>query len=239
MNISNQNIDFIFGEINNYQQIGKAYLEFDITVRDTAGNFTDVSVIILVNIAFAFCFKQAALATTGSMDLEDIKYVGQVSTIMRLLTSKDRDFSSCFDKNVETPLKDINPLKQILINNYADEVKKGKIKGQLPLEHMIGFCKSFTKLTKNLRFHLTFKMNDLQHIIFTTITTDINVTINSLYSYVPTLVPNSQIQVMFNEAIMNNYTISFDPWYTERKISNDGRELQVDIGSAEKIKSPK
>ena len=44
---------------------------------------------------------------------------------------------------------------------------------------------------------------------------------------------------MFNEAIMNIYTITFDSWYTERKISNDGRELQVDIGKAQKINSPK
>ena len=38
---------------------------------------------------------------------------------------------------------------------------------------------------------------------------------------------------------MKNYTITFDSWYTERKISNDGRELQVDIGSAQHINSPK
>ena len=44
---------------------------------------------------------------------------------------------------------------------------------------------------------------------------------------------------MFYECIMNNYTITFDPWYTERKISNDGRELQVVIGSAEHNISPK
>ena len=41
------------------------------------------------------------------------------------------------------------------------------------------------------------------------------------------------------ESSMNNYTITFDSWYTERKISNDGRELQVDIGSAQQINSPK
>ena len=152
LNDSNQNIDFIFGENYNYHQSGNAYLGFDITVRDIAGNFTDASVIRLVNNAFAYCFKQATLATTGGMDLEDIKYVGQVSTIMRLLTSKDSDLSSCFDKNAEKPLKDNNPLKQILINNYADEVNKGKIKGQLPLEHIFGFCKSFKKITKNLGF---------------------------------------------------------------------------------------
>ena len=44
---------------------------------------------------------------------------------------------------------------------------------------------------------------------------------------------------MFNEAIMNNYTITFDSWYTERKILNDGRELQVEFGSAQKINCPK
>ena len=82
-------------------------------------------------------------------------------------------------------------------------------------------------------------MNDLQDIIFTTIADDINVTINSLYLYVPQLIPSTTTQVMFNEAIMNNYTITFDSWYTERKISNDGRELQVDIGCAQHINSPK
>ena len=82
-------------------------------------------------------------------------------------------------------------------------------------------------------------MNELQDIIFTTLANDINVTINSLYLYVPILISNSSTQVVFNEAIINNYTITFDSWYTERKISNDGRELQVDIGSAQKINSPK
>ena len=32
LNDSNQNIDFIFVENNNYLQIGNGYLEFDITV---------------------------------------------------------------------------------------------------------------------------------------------------------------------------------------------------------------
>ena len=38
---------------------------------------------------------------------------------------------------------------------------------------------------------------------------------------------------------MNSYTITFDSWYTEGKLSNDGRELQVDIGSAQHVNSPK
>ena len=125
------------------------------------------------------------------MDIDDIKYVGQVSTIMRLLTSKDGDLSSYFDKNGESVIDDKNPLKQILINNHAVEANKGRIKGHLALEHIFGFCKTFKKITKNVGFHLKFKMNDLQDIIFTTIANDINVIINSLYLFVPVLVPNS------------------------------------------------
>ena len=82
-------------------------------------------------------------------------------------------------------------------------------------------------------------MNGLQDIIFTTIADDINVTINSLNLFVPKFIPSTSTQVIFNESIMNNYTITFDSWYTERKISNDGRELQFDIGSAQQINSPK
>ena len=44
---------------------------------------------------------------------------------------------------------------------------------------------------------------------------------------------------MLNESSMNNYTITFDSWYTEREISSDGRELPVDIGRAQHINSPK
>ena len=244
LNDSNQNVEFIFGENNKYHQIGNAYLEFDITIRKVAAavadpNFENTDQIRLINNAFAYCFTQATLSTTGGMDIEDIKYVGQVSTIMRLLTSKDNDLSSYFDKNGEAVINNDNPLKQILINNHDVDANKGNIKGHLALEHIFGFCKTFKKITKNLGFHLKFKMNDLQDIIFTILANDINVTINSLYLFVPILIPHTQTQVMFNEAIMNNYTITFDSWYTERKISNDGRELQVDIGSAQHNNSPK
>ena len=44
---------------------------------------------------------------------------------------------------------------------------------------------------------------------------------------------------MFNESIKNNYTITYDSWYTERKLSSDGNELQVDFGSAQNGNSPK
>ena len=108
-----------------------------------------------------------------------------------------------------------------------------------PLQYTFGFCQSSKKITKNLGFHLTFKTANLQDIIFTTIATDINLTINGLYLYVPILIPNTQTQVMFEESIMNKYTNTFDSSYTDSKISIDGRELQVDIGSAQYFNSHK
>ena len=173
------------------------------------------------------------------MDLEVNKHVGPDSTIMRLLTSKDSDLSSYFDKNGESVLDNINHLKRILIVNHAEQLNKGRKEGQLALEHNFGFCKTFRKVTKNLGFHLTFKINDLQDIIFITIADDINVTIISIHLYVPQLNPSTSTQVMFNESFKNSYTITFDSWYTERKIPNDGRELQADIGSAQHINSLK
>ena len=238
LNDPDQNVEIIFGENKNYHQIGNAYLEFDITVRDTTGAFTNASNIRLIKNALAYCFKEARFSTPGGSYLEHIKYVGQVSTIMRLLTCKDSDLSSCFDKSGESALNDNNVLKRILINNHVD-VNKGKHRGRLELEHFFGFCKTFTKITKNLGFHITFRTANLKVIILTTISTDINVTINYLYLYVPILIPNTQTQVMFNESSVNSYTITFDSWYTERKISNDGKELQVDIGSSQHINSPK
>ena len=73
------------------------------------------------------------------------------------------------------------------------------------------------------------KTNDLQNIIFTTIATDINVTTNSLYLFVPVLIPNTETQVMFNESNTTKQTMSYDSWYTERKLSTNGNELQVNI----------
>ena len=43
----------------------------------------------LVNNASAYCFKEARLSTTDGSDIDLYKYVEQVSTIMRVLPSKD------------------------------------------------------------------------------------------------------------------------------------------------------
>ena len=113
LNDADQNIEFVFGENSSYHQIGNAHLEFDITVRNTDNDnaLADASIIRLTNNALAFCFKEDRLSTTGGSDLEYNKYVVQVSTIMRLLTSKDGDLSSCFDKSGGSPLNDNNVLK--------------------------------------------------------------------------------------------------------------------------------
>ena len=244
LNQSDQNIEFIFGENNNYHQVGNSYLEFDITVRrEDDANFTNNSRIRLTNNAFAYCFKEARLGITSGSDLEHNKYCGQVSTIMRVLFSKDGDLLSQFDNINEGNTDDdfdSTSLKKMLIN-YQDvagqEVNKGKIKGLLPLEHIFGFCKSFKKI-KNLGFHIIFGTADLQDIIFTSIADNINVTINSLYLFVSTLTPNTETQLMFNGSIQNNYRIFFDDWFTERRVVSD-TITQIDIGSAQQVNSPK
>ena len=82
------------------------------------------------------------------------------------------------------------------------------------------------------------KTNDLQYIINATIATDINVTINSLYLYVPILIPNTQTQVMFNESIQKIIQ-SLMILGKERNLSTDGNDLQVDIGSTQHVNGPK
>ena len=113
------------------------------------------------------------------------------------------------------------------------------MKGQLPLEHIFGFCKTFKKKTKNLGFHITLKTIDLQKIIFTTLANDLNVKIFSVYRFVPIITPNTDTQVMFNESNKSKHTITYDSWYTERKIFTDGNEFQVDIASSQNTNSPK
>ena len=53
------------------------------------------------------------------------------------------------------------------------------------------------------------------------------------------MLPDTETQDMFNESIKNSYTITCDSWYAERKLSTVGNELQVDIGGAQHVNSPK
>ena len=120
----------------------------------------------------------------------------------------------------------------MLKNNHTD-ANKGKIIGYLYLEVVFGFCKTFKKVTKNLVFHIMFKTKDLQ-----TLADDIKVTNNNLYLYVPNLIPNVETQVKFNEATQNNFNITCDEYYTERRVISD-MIAEVDIESSQKVNSPK
>ena len=250
LNQSDQNIEFIFGENNNYHQIGNAYLQFDITVRkDDNTNFHNDDAIRLVNNGFAFRFKEGRLSTSLGTDIEHKKFCPQVSTIMRVISNKDGDLISQFDNINENDIPVLErladlptqiqstPHQKMLINNHAD-ANRGKIKGYLYLEDIFGFCKTFKKVTKNLGFHLMLKTNDLQDIIYTSMVEDIKVTINNLYLYIPNLIPSVETQVLFNEATQNNYKISYDEYFTERRLISD-MIVQVDIGSSQKVNSPK
>ena len=71
LNQSDQHIEFIFAEDNNYHQIGNSYLEFDITERRTNNaDLGDNEPIRMTNIALAYIFKEASLSTTSRNDLE-------------------------------------------------------------------------------------------------------------------------------------------------------------------------
>ena len=93
LNQSDQNNNFIFGENNNYHQIGNAYLEFDITVRKTyTTNFHNEDPIRLVNDGFEFCFKEARLSTLIGSDIEHNKVCCQIITIMKVISNRDCDY---------------------------------------------------------------------------------------------------------------------------------------------------
>ena len=66
---------------------------------------------------------------------------------------------------------------------------------------------------------------------------DTNVTINSLYLYVPNQIPKVETQVMVNEATQKNKKISYDECYTGRRIISD-MITQAYIGSSQQVKSP-
>ena len=250
LNQSDQNIEFIFGENNNYHQVGNGYLEFNITVRkgDTT-NFHIEDPIRLVNNAFSFCFKEARLSTTMGSDIEHNKFCGQVSAIRKVISNKYDDLLSQFGNIIENDIPLLErlvdlppqiksiPHQKMLIDNHTD-ANKGRIKGYLYLEDIFGFCKTFKKVTKNLGFHLTFNSAKLQDIIYTSMADYIFVTNNSLYLFVPNLIPSVETQLMFNEATQNKYKISFHEWYTERRIISD-LLVQHDIGSAQNVISPK
>ena len=120
----------------------------------------------MVNNGFAFCFNEATIATTGGIEIEHVKFLGQVSNGIRPLTNKDGDLLSYFDnindRDENTSMNKIS-INDRLTNSQIVEINRGKIKGQLPLEHIFGFCETLTKITKNLGFQLTQNSRSSHH----------------------------------------------------------------------------
>ena len=72
---------------------------------------------------------------------------------MRLLTSKDWNLISFFHKKDGRRDKFIgSSLNQILTDNHEQIDKNGKIKAQLVLEHVFGFCKTIEKIIEKVMF---------------------------------------------------------------------------------------
>ena len=105
---------------------------------------------------FAYLFQEGRLSTSTA-DLEHNKYLGQISTIMRLVSSREGDLLPQFDNiNEATGANEAatsdnfrsTSLNKMLFTNHEEDANRGKIKGQLPLEHVLGFCKIFERLQK-------------------------------------------------------------------------------------------
>ena len=159
---------------------------------------------------------------------------------MTALTSKDGDLLSHFDKidESEAEMENTSP-NNLLISNHDLAANIVKIKGHLPLERIIGFCRLFKNVTKQLGFLLSFKTADLQNIFYATLADDIKVSFDNLFLYVPIFIPDAQTQIKFSESTEKILTFSFDSWSTDRKTVKTLLEYQVDIGNAQNINSPK
>ena len=167
----NSQIKFYFGENHKSIQVGNGYLEFDIRVRRADGSpFTIVApgndIIRIVNNAIAYTIDDARISSSNGVETEQNKYVGPISTIMRIVTQKDGDLSTDFDiiDESEDGIKN-SSLKHILINNNT-EAKRDLIRGHLPLEYIVGFCRSFKKIKKSLVFELDLGTSNRKQDIF-------------------------------------------------------------------------
>ena len=110
--------------------------------KDDDTNFVDGDEIRLVNNSLARSFNEVKTSTTGGTVMEHNNFVGPTSTMMRVLTSKEGDLQSCFDKIDETQNNNTT-LKQKIIEDHGTAINKGKFVGILPLECVSGFYKTF------------------------------------------------------------------------------------------------
>ena len=102
----------------------------------------------MVNNGLAYIFQEGRISTFAGIEIEDNKSLGKVSTILRLLKRKDGGLSS-YSYRIDETEAGINSssLKQFLIDSNTNEDNKRKIRANLPLEHIFGFCKTL-KITR-------------------------------------------------------------------------------------------
>ena len=221
-------------------------MEFDIRVRKndntnfTVANDKTNDLIRLVNNALAYTIHDARISTSAGVEIEQNKYVGPISTIMRLVTQKDGDLSTYFDIIDETENGiNFSSLKMILINNHT-EAKRGLIRGHLLLESIFGFARSFKKIAEGLGFELDLRTSiRKRYILYTTLgDDDVNVTITSISLFISQIIPSPETQLIFNEAISKNFTLSYESWTTDRKPVDAAREFQISNLTSIKYKFP-
>ena len=133
--------------------------------KNDTTSFHNDDPIRLVNNGFAYCFKEARLATSIGGDIEINKVCGPISTIMRAISNKDGDLLSQFDdinendipilvRLADLPVQIRHTPHQKMLIDYHTDANRGKIKGYLFLEDIFGFCKTVKKVTNILGFHL-------------------------------------------------------------------------------------
>ena len=150
LNDSGKDSQFIFVQNSYcYQKVSEvAYLQLELTHRKNGGHFDDdnTDMIGLLNYAVAQLFKEATIATSGGSEIEINKYGGPFSTGMTVLTIRDGDSSTNFDKIKEGNINE-RSLKHQLIDNHAIQANKGKVLGRPALDRRFGFCFFLKKVT--------------------------------------------------------------------------------------------
>ena len=96
-------------------------------------------------------------------------------------------------------------LHKNILKIQREHANKGKPIGELRLEQLFSFCKTFKKITKEVTLDLKLERDDLQSIVYTTVPDDIRVTLTSLSLYVPSLTRNHVTQQVFNGTIKKTF----------------------------------
>ena len=128
---------------------------------------------------------------------------------MRLLTHGDADLFTYLDVTDEIVYdNEKSSPNEIPLTNHT-KVNRGLRRGHLPLDIVFDFFISSRKTTKGLEFELELRASTRKRTILYTLLgeDDVNVTFSRLNLYIPFTKPSLGIQMLFNEAIMNSFTL--------------------------------